>query len=103
MCSIRMPITTAARKGISAVTATAIDSRVMLTRHGRVVAVVDSAERLDRDLRQVREASAAVLDFYAARVSERSEKFDLDQVCARLGVDADQIRERAGQRVAHLA
>ena len=103
MSSIRMPITTAARKGISAVTAAASDSRVMLTRHGHVVAVVDSAERLDRDLRQVREASAAVLDFYADRMSERSAKFDLDQVCARVGVDADQVRKRAGLRVAHLA
>jgi PHD/YefM family antitoxin component YafN of YafNO toxin-antitoxin module len=90
-----MPITVASRKGVSALAAEASQSRVILTNHGRPVAVVDSAERIDEDMRRLREASAAVLDAAADLVSQRSEKFDLDAVCLRLGLDANSIRTRA--------
>ena len=96
--TLRIPISVAARKGVSAVAASAGDQRVLLTNHGRTVAVVDSAERIDADLRVVREAALAVLDAAANLVSDRSRKFSLDEVCARLGVDPDVVRRRSGER-----
>jgi PHD/YefM family antitoxin component YafN of YafNO toxin-antitoxin module len=95
-----MPITVAARKGVSAVATAATDTRVVLTNHGRPVAIVDSAERIDADLRRLREAAAAVLDAAADLVSQRSSTFDLDEVCVRLGIDPERVRARAGQRCA---
>lgn len=96
--SIRMPIAVASRKGLSAVVDSAEDQRVVLTRHGRPAAVVDSAERIDEDLRKVREAAASVLDAAADLVSKRSKRFSLDEACSRLGIDAGEVRARAGQR-----
>jgi hypothetical protein len=100
MPSTRMPITTAERKGVSAVAASAEKERVLLTSHGRTVAVADSAERLDESLRVVREAAGAVLDWAASLVSERGDRLTLDEVCARTGVDPDVVRERVRQRTA---
>lgn len=98
MKTLRMPVTVASRKGVSAVVTDADQQRVVLTNHGRPVAVVDSAERLDESARLMREASLAVLDAAASLVSDRSEKFSLEQACARLGVDADQVRKLAAER-----
>ena len=76
------------------------DQRIVLTSHGRPVAVVDSAERLDEGARQMREARLSVLDAAADLVSQRSQKFSLAEACERLGVDIDRVerlaRERAG-------
>lgn len=93
--TLRMPISTASRKGVSALAAASEEQRVVLTSHGRVVAVVDSAERLDEQVRQLREAKLAVVDIAANLVSERSGKLDLDGVCARLGIDPRAVRGRA--------
>jgi hypothetical protein len=41
--TMRMPITAASRKGISAVAAASHEQRSVLTSHGRVIAVLDSA------------------------------------------------------------
>ena len=98
MTSLRMPITVASRKGVSGVAAAAEDQRVVLTNHGRAVAVVDSAERIDDDLRRLREASVAVLDAAANLVSQRSSTLHLDDVCARLGLSADTVRSRVADR-----
>jgi K+-transporting ATPase KdpF subunit len=43
---------------------------VVLTSHGRPVAIVDSAERLDEDLRRVREATRSVVEA-AADMAQR--------------------------------
>lgn len=99
MSGVRMPITTASRKGVSAVAAAAHKERVVLTNHGRPVAVVDSAERLDETARKVREATGAVLDWAASRVSDRGQRLTLDELCARAGVDPDVVRERVRQRM----
>lgn len=99
MPSIRMPISTASRKGVSGLAAAAEEQRVVLTSHGRVVAVVESAERLDDLARQIREARLAVLDAAADLVAARGVRLGLGEVCARLGVDPDVVRQRA----AHLA
>jgi hypothetical protein len=97
MKPLRMPITVASRKGVSGLISDAANQRVLLTSHGRPVAAVDSAERLDEDIRLLRETRLAVLDAAADLISQRSEKFNLDQVCSRLGVNADQIRLQAAK------
>ena len=97
--TVRMPITVAARRGVSAIASDAAQRRVVLTNHGRVVAVVDSAERIDESLRQVREAARAVTEAYAdAALTRHPAVLDLDAVCARLGLDADHIRRVASSR-----
>lgn len=97
MRTVRMPISVAARKGVSAVAAEAADHRVILTSLGRPVAVVDAAERLDEDIRTMREAARAVVIAAADKVADRSARLDLDTVCRSLGLDADVVRGRADQ------
>ena len=94
----RMPITTASRKGISAVATAATTERIVLTNQGRPVAVVDSAERLDDAARTMREAALGVLDWAASKVAADGARLSLDEVCARVGVDPDTVRERARAR-----
>jgi len=92
----RMPISVGSRKGLSSVVAAAEKERVFLTSHGRLVAVVDSAERLDEDLRRLRAAADAVIEFASATAAEAAGKrWDLDAVCTRLGIDSARVRERA--------
>lgn len=90
-----MPVTTASRKGVSKLAAEAGKSRVVLTSHGRPIAVVDSAERLDEDLRRVREASRSVVETAGELALGRSNKFTLEDVCAKLNIDPLRVRERA--------
>ena len=82
--------------------AAAEDERVVLTSHGRVVAVVDSAQRLEEHAREVREARLAVLDAAADLVSARGTRMNLAEVCARLGIDPDRVRERIDVDAADL-
>jgi hypothetical protein len=93
-----MPVTVASRKGVSAVAAEAADHRVVLTSLGRPVAVVDAPERVDEDLRKVREAARLVVEHFAeASLERRSAKLDLESVCKRLGVDPDTVHRRAAE------
>lgn len=97
--TLRMPVTVAARKGVSAVAAQSVDQRVVLTNHGRPVAVVDSAERLDEDVRTLREAARLVTDTFAHRAADaRPATLNLDEVCERLGLDVQNVRDRAARR-----
>jgi PHD/YefM family antitoxin component YafN of YafNO toxin-antitoxin module len=95
--SLRMSISTAARKGISAVAAAAADQRVVLTSLGRPVAVVDSAERLDEEVRRLREGARAVVDAYADLAGDREPRRSLAELCVRLGLDESTVRERAAR------
>lgn len=97
MTSVRMPISVAARKGVSAVAAEAAEHRVILTSLGRPVAVVDAAERLDEDIRTMRKAARVVVVAAADKVAGRSTRLDLEAVCRSLGLDAEVVRERADQ------
>lgn len=99
MTTTRMSITAAAAKGISALAASTEKERIILTDHGRVAAVVDSAERLDESIHAIRQASGAVLDWAASLVSKRGEHITLEEVCARVGVDPAIVRERVQLRV----
>ena len=95
--TVRMPVSVASRKGVSALTHEVAGYRVVLTSLGRAVAVVDSAERIDEDLRTVREAARLVVESWAETAKGRSTMLDLDAVCARLGVNVADVRARAQQ------
>jgi hypothetical protein len=95
--AVRMPVSVASRKGVSALTHEVAGYRVVLTSLGRAVAVVDSAERIDDDLRKVREAARLVVESWAETAKGRSTMLDLDEVCARLGVNVADVRARALQ------
>lgn len=88
---------TASRLGVSRIAADSEKGRVALTSHGRTVAVVDSAERLDADARLIRESAAAVLDAAADIVAGRGARHSLAETCAKLGIDPDRVRARAAQ------
>ena len=90
-----LPIALAAKKGVFDLVSMTRNHRLLLTSHGRPVAVVDSAERFDAEIRQMQEATRAVLEAAANLVGERSEAFDLDGVCSMLGIDPERIRERS--------
>jgi hypothetical protein len=92
--TIRVPISVAASRGVSRLTSDAADHRVILTNHGKPVAVVDNAERLDEDLRAVREAALTVIDAATQLVWERSPKLSLEDMCSRLGIDPAEVRGR---------
>lgn len=97
MKALRMPISIAARKGLSAVVAEAAEQRIVLTRAGHAVAVVDSAEGLDETARVVRSAAREVLDSYANLAVTEGGAVSLADLCARLGLDEAVIRDRAVQ------
>ena len=95
--SVRMSVSVASRKGISALTREAASYRVVLTSFGRAVAVVDSAERIDEDLRKIREAARLVVESLAENAKGRSTTFDLEDVCNRLGISVVDVHARAQQ------
>ena len=96
--TVRVPITLASRRGVSALPDLVSDKRVVLTSHGRTVAVVDHPERLDQDVRRMREAAWAVLDWAGAKVAERTPQYSFTQVCERLGIDPAVVHARAAER-----
>lgn len=94
--ALRIPVSAAARMGVSRLTVEAADRRVLLTSHGRPVAVVDTAERLDEDLRRLREAALLVVSAVADEALAASPtRLGLEEVCARLDLDVGEIRARA--------
>ena len=95
--SVRVSVSVASRKGISALTREAASYRVVLTSFGRAVAVVDSAERIDEDLRKIREAARLVVELMVENAKGRSTTLDLEEVCNRLGISVVDVHARAQQ------
>jgi hypothetical protein len=95
--SVRMPVSIASRKGVSALTHEVAGYRVVLTSLGRAVAVVDTAERIDEDLRKIREAARLVVESMAENAKGRSTTLDLEEVCNRLGISVADVHARAQQ------
>ena len=93
----RVPMTTASRLGLSKIASQSAETQVALTRHGQVVAVVNSAEQVDRNARLMRESAAAVIDAAADLVSSRGNRLSLEETCARLGISVDRVRTRAAE------
>lgn len=94
---LRMPISVASHKGVSAVASAAENRRVILTSHGRPVAVVDAPGRIDEDLRTVRDAARAVVEAAAETAATRVKALNLEDVCGRLGLDVEHVRARAAE------
>lgn len=92
-----VPISLAARKGVSALADMAEESRVALTSHGRVVAIVDSPERVDAEVRAIRDAAWAVVEAAADLTAGRGRRYTLDELCAAAGLDANRVRERSAE------
>jgi hypothetical protein len=98
--SQRMPVSVAARKGVSALAHEAADHRVILTSLGRAVAVVDSPERVDEDLRLLRNAARTVVESMADLVANRTGRLSLEEACAKLGISEQAVKARAEQLAA---
>lgn len=95
---LRVPITAAAERGVSWLNDQAVERRVVLTKHGRPGAVVDSAERLDETARLVRETRREVVEQMCEVAASRGgPRHSLDAVCERLGIDVERVHERARQ------
>jgi len=92
---LKVPISLAAERGVSWLNDTAQQRRVILTRFGRPGAVVDSAARLDETARAVQATRREVVEQLAEVAAGRVAHFSLDRTCERLGLDVDQVRERA--------
>lgn len=94
---LRVPIHEASKRGVSWLNETARERRVLLTRFGRVDSVVDSAERLDDAAQTVEVARREVVECFAERALGRSTMWDLDEVCAKLGLAPERVRRRSQQ------
>lgn len=94
---LRVPIQEASKRGVSWLNETAADRRILLTKFGRVDSVVDSAERLDATAEKVDIAAREIVERFADLSLARSRRWSLDDVCAKLGIDAAQVRERSAR------
>jgi PHD/YefM family antitoxin component YafN of YafNO toxin-antitoxin module len=95
---LRVPISAAAARGISWLNEQAAVRRVALTKYGRPVAVIDSAERLEETARLVRETRREVVEQMCEVAAGRAgQTHTLDTVCERLGIDLGRVHERARQ------
>lgn len=92
---LRVPISEAAKKGVSWVSETAVERRVVLTRFGQPAAVVDSAERLDGAVAKIDATARAITDHFADAALERTGRHSLDDVISKLGLDPAAVRARA--------
>ena len=98
---LRVPISTASRKGVSYLADQAGERRVVLTKFGRPVAVVESAARIDEQAQQVSEATSAVINYFADLAAGRTPfSTTLQEVCHRFGIDADELALRGAGRTA---
>jgi hypothetical protein len=56
-----------------------------------------SPARVDDEVRAVRDAAWAVVEASADLVAQRARRYSLEEICAKVGVDASRVRERAQQ------
>jgi len=100
--TMNVPVSVAAGKGVSALAEMSENKRVALTSHGRVVAVVDSPARVDAEVREVRDAAWAIVEAAADLVAQRARRYTLDELCEKVGLDTDRVRERSARLRAEL-
>lgn len=93
--TVNLPVSLAARKGVSALAELSENNRVALTSHGRVIAVVDSPDRIDTEVRKMREAAWTIVEAAADLAACRGRRYSLDEVCSKIDIDVDRVRERA--------
>lgn len=81
---LRMPATTATRKGAGFLAEKASERTVILTNHGKPSAVVMSPEHFDELERSLRDAANRLVEGVADLVAEKSEFHTMDEVRERL-------------------
>lgn len=92
---LRVPISEATKRGVSWLNDTAAERRVLLTRFGKIAAVVDSAERLDATAAKVDAARREVVEHVADVAAARARRYTLEDLCSKLSIDAERVRQRA--------
>ena len=95
MKPLRVPINVASRKGVSWLVDSSARQPIVLTKFGIPVAMVTSCDDLEDASRAMSDAARSVLDAAADRAKFA---FSLDDACARLGLDADEVRRAADAR-----
>lgn len=94
-------MTIASRKGISWLANHAAEAPVVLTVHNRPVAVVTHPGQFDEILAELHDAARTVVEHYAELALERAAPtVSLDELCARTGMDPDEVRSLASQHAA---
>jgi ribosome biogenesis SPOUT family RNA methylase Rps3 len=101
--TLRVPVSQAASKGISWLSGLAEEYRVILTKFGNPTVVIESAEEADEVLRTVTEARREVVENFADAAVSRSARFSLEEVCARLDIDPERVRQRVQEQPVTLA
>lgn len=81
---LRMPATTATKRGAGYLSEKAADRTVVLTNHGKPTAVVMSPENFDELERTLRQAADEMIRGISRLVAERSEFHTVDEVRERL-------------------
>lgn len=81
---LRMPATTATKKGAGYLAEKAAERTVVLTNHGKPTAVVMSPERFDELERSLRAAAEELISGVSTLVAERSEFHTIDAARAQL-------------------
>ncbi|ATG52999.1 hypothetical protein CFK38_16850 [Brachybacterium vulturis] len=81
---LRMPATTATKKGAGFLAEKAAERTVVLTNHGKPTAVVMSPERFDELERSLRHAADQLVQSASTLVAEKSEFRSVDEVRERL-------------------
>lgn len=94
---LRVPIAEAAKRGVSWLSETAGERRILLTRFGRVASVVDSAQRLDDTIAKIDVAARSITDHFAEVSRERVGAHSLEDVCGKLDLDLSRVRARADE------
>lgn len=93
MKPVRVPINVASRKGVSWLADSSARQPIVLTKFGNPVAMVASRDDLEALNRAVSDAASSVLGAAADVTADRAKfSFSLDDACARLGLDADEVR-----------
>ncbi len=99
MKPLRVPINVASRKGVSWLVDSSARQPIVLTKLGNPVAMVTSCDDLEDASRAMSDAALSVLSAAATVAADRARfGFSLDDACARLGLDADEVRRAADAR-----
>lgn len=92
----RITVTAARQMGVNALADAAAERRIVLTRWGHDVAVLDTAERLEETARRIQCATEEIVRHYTQRAGVTYARA-FAELCSGLGFDAADVRKRADQ------
>ena len=93
----RMTITAADQMSVGALPDAAAERRIVLTRWGQDVAVFDTAELWNETARSVKSVTEELARHYTGLTTADTDHRSVADLCSRLGLDVDAVRERAHQ------